>query len=87
MVVWGVVWMIAILLVIVSLVFRYYFLNDILNLNFNTISTLGNFGIGAIIAIAAFKKNKLFKSVKNLSKTKIISIYLFMILELKLIDI
>ena len=72
--------MISILLVIVSLVFRYYFLNDSLNLNFNTISTLGNFGIGAIIAIAAFKKNKLFKSVKNLSKTKIISIYLFMIL-------
>ena len=72
--------MISILLVIVSLVFRYYFLNDSLNLNFNTISTLGNFGIGAIIAIAAFKKNKLFKSVKNLSKTKIISIYLFMII-------
>ena len=72
--------MISILLVIVSLVFRYYFLNDSLNLNFNTISTLGNFGTGAIIAIAAFKKNKLFKLVKNLSKTKIISIYLFMIL-------
>ncbi len=72
--------MISIILVIVSLVFRYYFINDSLNLNFNTISTLGNFGIGAMIAIDAFQKNKLFKWVKDLSKTKIIVTYLVMIM-------
>ena len=72
--------MISIILVVVSLAFRYYYINDRLHLNFNTISTLGNFGIGAIIAIGAFKKNNLFKLIKSLSKIKILGIYLFMIM-------
>lgn len=71
--------LIAILLIVFSLAFRFYFLKDHLNLNFNTISTLGNFGIGAIIALAAFQKNYLFNAVKKLSKINIIVIYLFMI--------
>lgn len=71
--------LISILLIVVSLVFRVYFLNETLRLNFSTISTLGNFGIGAIAAIISFKKTYLFKLIRSLSKIKILTIYLIMI--------
>ena len=50
---------ISILLILMSLIFRIYYLSSPINLNFNTISTLGNFGVGSVIAISAFKKDKL----------------------------
>ena len=58
--------------------FRCFYLKESLHLNFNTLSTLGNFGIGAIIALFAFKKNKLYRIVKDLSSVQILLIYLIM---------
>jgi peptidoglycan/LPS O-acetylase OafA/YrhL len=69
---------ISIILIISSLMFRCFYLKETLHLNFNTLSTLGNFGIGAIIALFAFKKNKLYRIVKDLSSVQILLIYLIM---------
>ena len=71
---------ISILLILMSLIFRIYFLSSPINLNFNTISALGNFGVGSVIAISAFKKDKLLSLIQQLSKNKIALIYSFMIL-------
>jgi peptidoglycan/LPS O-acetylase OafA/YrhL len=70
---------ISIFLIVVSLIFRLYVLGDNLSLNFNTISALGNFGVGAISAMMAFKTTYLFNLIRNMSKTQIMIMYLMMI--------
>lgn len=48
---------ICLALVIVSVVFRWYFVEDSRMLYYHTVSTLGNFGIGGLAAWLAFKRN------------------------------
>lgn len=67
-------------LILISLIFRFYYLNSPLNLNFNTLSTLGNFGVGSLVAISAFKKDKTFLFIQQLSKNKVIFLYASMLL-------
>ena len=66
---------ISFLIIITSLFFRVYFINDSLSLNFHTLSALGNFGIGALTAILAFKHTHFINKLQSLSKNKILFFY------------
>ena len=66
---------ISFLIIFISLFFRIYFINDSLSLNFHTASALGNFGIGALTAILAFKHQYFLDKLKILSRNKILFIY------------
>ena len=67
---------ISLLIILISIIFRIYFINDSLNLNFHTVSALGNFGVGALAAIAAFNNSILITKIRDFSKTQIVIIYL-----------
>ncbi len=67
---------ISFLIVFISLFFRIYFINDSLSLNFHTASALGNFGIGALTAISAFKYPYFLRKLQSLSKKTISLFYL-----------
>ena len=67
---------ISLLIILISIIFRIYFIDDSLNLNFHTISALGNFGVGALAAIAAFNNSILITKIRDFSKTQIVIIYL-----------
>ena len=66
---------ISFLIIFISLLFRIYFINDSLSLNFHTASALGNFGIGALTAILVFKHQYFLDKLKSLSRNKILFIY------------
>ena len=66
---------ISFLIIFVSLLFRIYFINDSLSLNFHTASALGNFGIGALTAILAFKHTHFIIKLQSLTKNKILFFY------------
>lgn len=71
--------LISISLILISLLFRtYYIFIDPSSriLYFHTISALGNFGIGSLLAIAYFKQNILFKTFKEIPKHINILVYL-----------
>ena len=67
---------ISLLIIFVSLFFRIYFINDSLSLNFHTVSAFGNFGIGALTAISAFKYQHFLNKLQSLSRNKILFFYL-----------
>ena len=67
---------ISLLIILISIIFRIYFIDDSLNLNFHTVSALGNFGVGALAAIAAFNNSILITKIRDFSKTQIVIIYL-----------
>ena len=67
---------ISLLIIFISLIFRIYFINDPLSLNFHTVSALGNFGIGAITAILAFKNPHFINKLQSLTRNTIILFYL-----------
>tara|TARA_A200000113_G_scaffold211860_1_gene212869 strand:- start:45 stop:707 length:663 start_codon:yes stop_codon:yes gene_type:complete len=66
---------ISFLIIFISLFFRIYFINDSLSLNFHTASALGNFGIGSLTAILAFKYQHFLNKLKSLSRNKILFFY------------
>ena len=67
---------ISFLIIIISLFFRVYFINDSLSLNFHTASALGNFGIGALTAILAFKYPNFLNKLQSLTRNTILFFYL-----------
>jgi len=67
---------VSLLIILISIIFRIYFIDDSLNLNFHTVSALGNFGVGALAAIAAFRNSFLITKIRDFSKTQIVIIYL-----------
>ena len=67
---------ISFLIIFISLIFRIYFINDLLSLNFHTVSALGNFGIGALTAILAFKNTHFINKLQSLSRNTILFFYL-----------
>ena len=71
---------ISFIFILSSIIFRIIFIEDSLSLNFHTISSFGNFGFGALLAIFCFKQNKLLLNLKNLSKIKITMSYLLIFL-------
>ena len=71
---------VSLLIILISIIFRIYFIDDSLNLNFDTVSALGNFGVGALAAIAAFRNSFLITKIRDFSKTQIVIIYLISLL-------
>ena len=71
---------ISLLIILISIIFRIFFIDDSLNLNFHTVSALGNFGVGALAAIAAFNNSILITKIRDFSKTQIVIIYLISLL-------
>ena len=67
---------ISFLIILISLLFRVYFINDSLSLNFHTVSALGNFGIGALTAILAFKYPHFIAKLQSLTRNTILFVYL-----------
>lgn len=72
----------SILLIIISIVFRIIYIDESLQLYFNTISALGNFGIGGITAYLAFYNKSLFRKIINLKKIHNIIIYIILLLSI-----
>lgn len=72
----------SVLLIIISVVFRAYYIDESLQLYFNTISALGNFGIGGIIAYLAFYNKKIFQKVIGMSKIQTIALYTILVLSI-----
>lgn len=74
----------SIILIVISIVFRWYFteIEPIKNiLYFHTFSAFGNFGIGSLIALMAFNQTKLFEIIKGLSFFTSIIIYCVLVLS------
>lgn len=71
---------VSLLIILISIIFRIYFIDDSLNLNFHTVSALGNFGVGALAAIAAFNNSILITKIRDFSKSQIVIIYLISLL-------
>ena len=67
---------ICLLLIAVSLWFRYVHLNDNHQVYFHTFSALGNFAVGALIAKMAYGRTKLFLYLSQLSQIPIAFAYL-----------
>lgn len=72
----------SIILVIISLVFRAYYINESLQLYFNTVSALGNFGIGGVAAYITFNKTPLFERLISIKKYQTILLYIILILSI-----
>ena len=70
---------ISFLIIFISLFFRIYFIKDSLSLNFHTASALGNFGIGALTAILAFKNQYFLNKLQSLKRNTILFFYLIII--------
>lgn len=71
--------LVCLLMILVSLIFRWLNLNHEPQLFFNTLSYLGNFGIGALTAWLAFYNDSFIKMIEDLSKPTIAFIYLLFI--------
>ena len=71
--------LICILMILGSVFFRWSHLNNESQLFFNTLSYLGNFGIGGLTAWLAFNNASFIKRVESLTKSTIALIYLFFI--------
>lgn len=70
------------LMIISSLVFRFFFLDDDKQLYFNTFSALGNFGIGGITAFIAFYQKPIFTKLTNRSRSFNIVFYIVLLLSI-----
>ncbi|MCC7301431.1 MAG: acyltransferase [Bacteroidia bacterium] len=87
---WGAVltWMrnhllkICLLLIFVSLFFRWYFSDRSEMLMFHTVSLLGNFGVGGILALAAVRRNELFENLASLKRSTWFLVYTLLVLNL-----
>lgn len=71
---------ISFVLIVVSVVFRYFYYSSENYLLFHTVSALGNFGLGAICADIAFNKRKLLIFIQQIKKPIILLIYCLFIL-------
>jgi peptidoglycan/LPS O-acetylase OafA/YrhL len=71
-------------LILISLAFRFSYLNDSRNLYFHTVSTLGNFGIGALAAYAAYYNTKTMQLFRRVSSIGHLLFYLILICSILL---
>ncbi|MEQ9063016.1 MAG: acyltransferase [Vicingaceae bacterium] len=70
----------CLLLVSVSLIFRFIYLDQDATLYFHTVSTLGNFGIGGLLAWGLKERKNFIINVVNLGKISCYAIYALIIL-------
>ena len=58
----------CLVLILTSILFRFYYSGDDRMLFFHTVSTLGNFGVGAYAAFIAFNRNRIWNWITSRSK-------------------
>jgi peptidoglycan/LPS O-acetylase OafA/YrhL len=73
---------VSFLMVVASLIFRYFYRNDSHTLSFHTLSMIGNFGMGALAAIMAFRSSAFRGLFINVSRGTSILVYLILLLLL-----
>lgn len=73
---------IASTMIIVSVVFRIYFLDNDDQLVFNTLSSIANFGCGALLAYYCFNFPSLRESISNITKKTILFVYVLFAISL-----
>ena len=73
---------ICFLLIGISLLFRYYHLDDQRSLYFHTASTLSNFSIGALVAYIAFHKKRFYYFLQELPRVQLFAFYFLLFLLL-----
>lgn len=66
----------CVLLLMISILYRWYNINDSHKIYLNTVSVLGNFSIGAIIAYLAYFKSKIFNFITRIGLSFKIFIYI-----------
>lgn len=72
----------CILLVVASIIFRIFAVNNSLNLHFNSLSWVGNFAAGGLLAYFCINRNKAFEKLKNIPVGVTALIYVLFILNL-----
>lgn len=70
------------LLIVISIAFRIYYQDDDSALYFHTVSTLGNFGIGGLLAWGIHSRSKFISIVSAFSRKAVIAIYLILVLSI-----
>tara|TARA_B100000809_G_scaffold266115_1_gene327408 strand:- start:3653 stop:4762 length:1110 start_codon:yes stop_codon:yes gene_type:complete len=68
----------SIVLIVISIIFRFFNMNDNTTLYFHTLSTLGNFGVGGLIAYISFNKTFFYTLIRHIKKE--ISVIIFITL-------
>lgn len=68
--------------IVVSLLFRMYHADELRNSYFNTISVLGNFGVGGIAAYLYFWKNELYFKIIEAKKTHVFLFFSLLFLSI-----
>lgn len=71
----------SIALILISIVFRYFNLNDERQLYYATFSVIGNFGVGGLIACIAFERQALFLKLEKGNKYLFAFIYLLLLIS------
>ena len=66
-------------LIVISLIFRFIYLDNSANLYFNTVSAFGNFGIGGLLAYYFHNNSSIINRLTSLLKTRVVLIYLALI--------
>ena len=66
------------LLIFISLLYRTYFLHSDAALYFDTLSALGNFGVGGLLALALHQKHSLVNKIAQIPKISVFMIYSLM---------
>jgi peptidoglycan/LPS O-acetylase OafA/YrhL len=72
----------CVLLVITSLIFRILAVHDSLNMHFNTLSWVGNFAAGGLLAYFCINRKSTFEKLKKMPIWIIASVYTLFILDL-----
>lgn len=70
------------LLILVSVLFRWWMRDDSAQLSFNTLNYMGDFAIGILLADAVIKKNELYENLVKLSRSNLLLVYLLLIVLL-----
>ena len=70
------------MLIVVSVVFRYLYFDNSPVLYFHTVSALGNFGIGGLLASSVFNKKSFIQKIIEWSKGTVIVVYMCMFLSI-----
>lgn len=73
---------ISLLMIVASLIFRFFYRNDSHTLSFHTLSVVGNFGMGALAASMAFRSSAFRGLFIHISKSTSILVYLILLLLL-----
>lgn len=74
--------LVCMMLIFSSLFFRWYYAEAPGVLMFHTVSLLGNFGVGGLLAWAAFNRTELFEGLMSLKRSTWFLIYVLLLLNL-----